>query len=91
MYSYEDRVRAVQLYIKLGKRVGATIRVLGYPTKNALETWHQEYEKRLDLAAGYARLPKYSRTQKELAVAHYLEHGRCRFPITLSRLIPQLN
>ena len=29
MYSYEDRLRAVQLYIKLGKRVGVTIRQLG--------------------------------------------------------------
>jgi len=37
MYSYEDRLRAVQLYIRLGKRVGLTIRQLGYPTKNALK------------------------------------------------------
>jgi len=33
MYSYEDRLRAVKLYIKLGKRMGATPRQLGYPTK----------------------------------------------------------
>lgn len=26
MYSYEDMIRAVELYIKLGKRVRATIR-----------------------------------------------------------------
>lgn len=30
MYSYEDRIRAVKLYMKLGKRTGATIRQLGY-------------------------------------------------------------
>jgi hypothetical protein len=29
MYSYADRMRAVQLYIELGKRVGPTIRQLG--------------------------------------------------------------
>lgn len=34
MYSYEDRIRAVTLYIQLGKRVAATIQQLGYPTKN---------------------------------------------------------
>lgn len=28
MYSYEDRIRAVELYIKLGKRLMATIRHL---------------------------------------------------------------
>lgn len=30
MYSYEDRLRAVRLYLKLGKRIRATIRQLGY-------------------------------------------------------------
>ncbi len=76
MYPYEDRVRAVRLYIKLGKRVAATICQLGYLTKNSLKSWHQEHEQRLDLHTGYARAPKYSQAQKELAVEHYLEHGR---------------
>ena len=31
MYSYEDRLRAVRLHIKLGKRVGLTIRQLATP------------------------------------------------------------
>ncbi len=30
MYSYADRIRAVELYIKLGLRVRATIHQLGY-------------------------------------------------------------
>jgi hypothetical protein len=30
MFSYEDRLRAVQLYIKLDNRIGLTIRQLGY-------------------------------------------------------------
>jgi transposase-like protein len=45
MYSYEDRIRAVKLYIKLGKRLRATIRQLGYPTKNSLIGWYREYER----------------------------------------------
>ena len=49
MYSYEERQRAVKLYIKLGKRVQATIRELGYPTKNALKGWHREYQRLQDL------------------------------------------
>ena len=40
MFSYEDRIRAVKLYIKLGKRLGATISQLGYPTKNSLISWY---------------------------------------------------
>ena len=76
MYSYEDRIRAVKLYIKLGKRTVATIRQLGYPTKNALKSWHREYEQGHDLPVRYARLrPKYSDEQKKVAAQHYLNHG----------------
>ncbi len=71
MYSYEDRLRAVQLYIKLGKRIGLTIRQLGYPTKNALKTWYREYERGHELRAGYSRPAKFSQEQKERAVEHY--------------------
>lgn len=61
MYSYEERIRAVKLYIKLGKRSAATIRQLGYPTRKALKTWNQEYEQSRDLPKGYVRSKwKYS-------------------------------
>ena len=45
----------ITLYIKLSKRTGATIRQLGYPTKNSLRSWHEEYERRLGLSSGYVR------------------------------------
>ena len=78
MYSYKDRIRAVKLYIKLGKRTGVTIRQLGYPTKNALKTWYREFEQSRDLQVGYARsLSKYSDEQRQVAVQHYLDHDRC--------------
>lgn len=78
MYSYEDRIRAVKLYIKLGKRIAATIRQLGYPTKNALKSWHREYEQCHDLPARYVRSrPRYSAERKKAAVEHYLSHGQC--------------
>jgi transposase-like protein len=40
MYSYDDKIRAIELYIKPGKRIRATIRHLGFPTKNALRGWY---------------------------------------------------
>ena len=77
MYWYEDRIRAVRLYIKLEKRTGATIRQLGYPTKNALKSWHREYEQDGDLRVGLVRSrSKYSAEQKRVAVEHYLNHDR---------------
>lgn len=63
MYSYADRIRAVELYIKLGLRVRATIHQLGYPTyKNRLE----RLVSALPEASGFTsepsakRAPKYS-------------------------------
>ena len=50
----------------------------GYPTKNVLKGWYREYERRFDLPRGYARSkPKYSQKQKEVAVGHFFDHGRC--------------
>jgi putative transposase len=78
MYSYEDRIRAVKLYIKLGLRVGATLRQLWYPTKNALKSWYREFEDHQDLSAGKVRSwQKYSDEQKRISVEHFLNHDRC--------------
>lgn len=78
MYSYEDRIRAVRLYIKLNKRFTATILQFGYPTKNALKTSYREYEQRQEVSIGYVRSRlKYSDEQKKVAVEHYLDHDHC--------------
>ncbi|CAM8630579.1 HTH-like domain containing protein [Comamonadaceae bacterium] len=78
MFSYEERIRAVKLYIKHGKRTGPTIRQLGYPTKNSLKGWYREYALNQDLQVVYARSKvKYSAEQIQVAVQHYLDHDQC--------------
>jgi transposase-like protein len=78
MYSYEERIRAVRLYIKYGKRTGPTIRQLGYPTKNSLKGWYREYEQNRDLQVVYTRSRvKYTAEQIQVAVQHYLDHDQC--------------
>ena len=78
MYSYEERLRAVKLYLKYGRRLKATIRELGYPTKNSLKAWCAEFEEGGYLQQKYMRsLPKYSDEQKNTAIEHYVNHGRC--------------
>lgn len=74
MYSYQERVQAAELYLKLGKRSKATIRPMGYPTKNSLKAWCKEFEKRGDLQRGYVRVkPKYSEEQRNVAVVFYVK------------------
>ncbi|WP_175816898.1 IS3 family transposase [Burkholderia diffusa] len=86
MYSYEDRVRAVRLYIKYGRSAAATIRELGYPSRKNLARWYRAFIEVGDLPAGYRRSrPRYSAEQKQIAVEHYLSHG-CNFAATTRAL-----
>lgn len=77
MYSYEDRIRAVKLYIEYDFSAATVIGELGYPSYKTLVAWCEEFQAKGDLKAVLKRRPKYSKEQKETAVSYYLEHGRC--------------
>lgn len=73
MYSYEDRIRAVELYIKYDLSAADTIKELGYPSYKMLVREYQETN-RLHESSNKGRL--YTQHQMEAAVNYYLEHGR---------------
>jgi len=77
MHTREDRMRAVQLYLKYGGSSAAVRRELGYPTQNALKQWAREYQATGALHAGYrGRPPQYWHKQQQAAVDYYREPGR---------------
>ena len=76
MYSYEDRIRAVKLYEKYGKRAAAVIRELGYPDRHVLAKWYQEYISEGTLKEKITRKPKYTEEQRAAAIEFYLSHGK---------------
>ncbi|TYC86195.1 IS3 family transposase [Acetobacterium wieringae] len=82
MYSYEERIKAVKLYIKYDQCISDTIRELGYPSKNALKQWYEEYVQIGEIREKKDSYQKYSKDQIKIAVDYYLEHGR-----SLSRTI----
>ena len=49
MYTYEQRIMAVKLYQKYGRRVAPVIRKLGFPDRHMLVKWVKEYESTGDL------------------------------------------
>ena len=77
MYSREEKLKAVELFIKYDKSPASVIRELGYPCRATLYAWYEEY-----LANG-CRMPstsayrRYTEDQKRGAVDHFFEHGRC--------------
>lgn len=77
MHSYEDRIRAVELYYRYGKKASVVVRELGYPSTKQLGRWVRIYEKTGDLPRDLKRRERYSRAQKIAAVEHYLTHGGC--------------
>lgn len=77
MYSYEQRMTAVRLYIQYNHRAAAVVRELGYPNRHMLVRWFKEYEENGDLHKGYTNREKYTEEQKQTALQHYVSHGRC--------------
>ena len=75
MYSFEDRMRAVRLYIQYDCGAAATVRELGYPSVKMLRSWHREYVVSGDLPRGYSGNSIYSDEQKQKAIDYFLKHG----------------
>ena len=44
MYSNEDRMKAIKLYIEYDCCARAVICELGYPSRNRLAVWYKEYQ-----------------------------------------------
>ena len=76
MYSYEDRVKAVKLYIKYDLSAADTVRELGYPGRKMLVQWYKEYQETGGLHVKFIKHPIYTSDQMKVAVNYYLEHGR---------------
>ena len=76
MFSYDDRMKAVLLYIKYDQGAAEAVRDLGYPTTKTLKRWYREYISTGDLHGSKVRKTKFTAEQKRSAVDYYLEHGR---------------
>lgn len=75
MYSYEDRIRAVQFFINCGYNAAYTVRKLGYPDVSNLKYWYREYTQYNDLHQGRKKVSKYTDKEKRDAVDYYFSHG----------------
>ena len=87
MYTYEQRMTVVKLYIKYFHRASAVIRELGYPNRHVLVNWYKEYEATGDLhrTSQQGKHQKFTEDQKRIALEFYQEHGRS-FTLTVRAL-----
>lgn len=75
MYSLEERITAVKLYIEADCNE-STVRTLGYPSPNALRRWYTEYLSNGKLHATSAPKPRYTDQQKAAAVEYFATHHK---------------
>ena len=61
MYSYEERMKAVKLFIKYDKSCMAVINELGYPCRGTLLAWYKEFSRKGDL--NHVRMRRYSKVE----------------------------
>ena len=83
MYSYEDKMKALELYLMYDRSAAAAINELGYPNRHTLRLWYMEFAENGDLSRGHHR--RYDDFQKRAAVDHFFDHGQC-----LARTVRQL-
>lgn len=76
MYSYDERMKAVQLYIQYDLSLADTVRALGYPDKSQLKAWYKEFIKQGDLHQQFLKPMNYSEVDRQAAVDYFLQHGR---------------
>lgn len=55
MFTEEEKIRAIELYFKYGKKLAPVIRELGYPSKRNLRRWIRSWE-----AGGGAKVVSWS-------------------------------
>lgn len=77
MFTKAERIRAIELYFKYGRKLAPVVRELGYPSKRNLRRWIRLWEASGGATEAIRRKPRYSDAQKQAAVEHYLNHGCC--------------
>ncbi len=80
MYSYEDRKRAVELYIEYNLSAADVINELGYPDRHSLRNRYKDCLEHGGVRERTHEPRFYGDEAKRRAVEHFLGHGRSPSP-----------
>ena len=68
MFTEEEKIRAIELYFKYGKKLAPVVRELGYPSKRNLRRWIRSWEAGGGTKESIRHKHRYSDEQKQVAV-----------------------
>ena len=77
MYTNEQKMKAVELYIKYNHRATQVSRELGYPHPNFIARWYKEYLQNGTFRTKYERQINYREDPEQYSLQYYQEHGCC--------------
>lgn len=76
VYTEDQRKKALDCLIRNDLAITAAIVELGYPTRQTLYQRYREPQNPIAPDQAKEKWPHYTRRQKQVAVDHYLDHGR---------------
>ena len=68
MFTEEEKIRAIELYFKYGKKLAPVVRELGYPSKRNLRRWIRSWEAGGGAKESIRHKHRYSDEQMQVAV-----------------------
>ena len=73
----EQRRVAIETFVRFGHSYADTIAELGYPNRQSLRSWWNDYREHGEVRPGKpTREPRFPLEMRQAAVDHYLDHGR---------------
>lgn len=78
MFTEAERLRAIELYFKYGRKLAPVVHELGYPSKRNLRRWIRLWDASDCATEAIRRKPRYSDVRKQDAVEHYLTTATAR-------------
>ena len=74
-YSYKEKKKAVDLYLKHNESYSTIQKILGYPNSlTSIKNWVKEFKKNNSLSDG--KTPKYTLKERKRAVAYFLKYRK---------------
>lgn len=82
MFFYDERMKAVKLYIQYDLSVAKVTREMGYPkNQHTLTNWYKEYKETKSLHLKKPSKEKFSEEQKRTAIQYYEYYGAAEPPV----------
>ena len=88
MYSREEKLKAVELFIRYDKSPASVIREIGYPCRATLYAWHEEYLANGCDMPSVNNYRRYTEEQRSAAVDHFFRARPMPCPHDKSARVP---